>query len=51
VASIEELAVAGERVLISLTDGTGLRLDAGAPRVLRLLIAAVRARERENEAG
>lgn len=51
VSSIDELGVAGERVLISLTDGTGLRLDAGAPRVLRLLIAAVRARKRETEPG
>lgn len=51
VSTIEELAVAGERVLISLTDGSGVRLDAGAPRVLRLLIAAVRARSREHQPG
>jgi len=37
---IEELALAGERLLVTLTDGTGLSIDAARPRLLRVQIAA-----------
>ena len=37
---IDELALAGERLLITLTDGTGLSVDAARPRLLRVQIAA-----------
>lgn len=40
---IDELAVAGEQVLVTLVDGQGICLDAGSPRLLRVQIAAVRA--------
>ncbi len=39
---IDEVSVAGEKVLVSLIDGEGLSLDAGGPRLLRLQIAAAR---------
>lgn len=39
---IEELAIVGERLLVSLADGTGLTIDAGRPRLLRVQIAAAR---------
>jgi hypothetical protein len=39
---IEELAVVGERLLVSLADGTGITIDAGRPRLLRVQIAAAR---------
>ncbi len=42
-ADIEELACVGERLLVSLADGTGLTIDAGRPRLLRVQIAAARA--------
>ena len=37
---IEELALAGERLLITLRDGTGLSIDASRPRLMRVQIAA-----------
>lgn len=43
---VEELALAGERLLVTLTDGTGLDIDAGAPRLLRVQVAAARAAAR-----
>lgn len=43
---IEELACVGERLLVSLADGTGLTIDAGRPRLLRVQIAAARAASR-----
>ena len=45
-ADIEELACVGERLLVSLADGTGLTIDAGRPRLLRVQIAAARATSR-----
>jgi hypothetical protein len=45
-AEIEELACVGERLLVSLADGTGLTIDAGRPRLLRVQIAAARAASR-----
>lgn len=48
-SDIDELSIAGERVLVSLADGNGLRLDAGSPRVLRVLIAAARSHARAPE--
>ena len=45
-ADIEELACVGERLLVSLADGTGLTIDAGRPRLLRVQIAAARAAAR-----
>jgi len=39
---IEELAIVGERLLVSLADGTGLTIDAGRPRLLRVQVAAAR---------
>ncbi len=45
-ADIEELACVGERLLVSLADGTGLTIDAGRPRLLRVQIAAARAASR-----
>jgi hypothetical protein len=45
-ASIEELALVGERLLVSLVDGTGLTIDAGRPRLLRVQVAAARAASR-----
>jgi hypothetical protein len=43
---IEELACVGERLLVSLADGTGLTIDAGRPRLLRVQIAAAQAASR-----
>jgi hypothetical protein len=43
---IDELACVGERLLVSLADGTGLTIDAGRPRLLRVQIAAARAASR-----
>lgn len=37
---IEELALAGERLLVTLRDATGLSIDASRPRLLRVQIAA-----------
>jgi hypothetical protein len=37
---IDELALAGERLLVTLADGTGLSIDAARPRLLRVQIAA-----------
>ena len=37
---IEELALAGERLLVTLRDGTGLSIDASRPRLMRVQIAA-----------
>ena len=45
-ADIEELACVGERLLVSLADGTGLTIDAGRPRLLRVQIAAAQASAR-----
>lgn len=39
-ASIDEVALAGERLLVSLRDGTGVNLQAPGPRLLRVQIAA-----------
>jgi hypothetical protein len=39
---IDELALAGERLLITMRDGTGLSIDASRPRLLRVQIAAAR---------
>lgn len=44
---IEELSVVGERLLVSLHDGTGITIDAGRPRLLRVQIAAARAASRD----
>jgi hypothetical protein len=45
-ADIEELALVGERLLVSLADGSGLTIDAGRPRLLRVQVAAARAAAR-----
>lgn len=45
-SEIDELALAGERLLVTLRDGTGLAIDAGAPRLLRVQLAAARAAAR-----
>ena len=37
---IDELALAGERLLVTLRDGTGLAIDASRPRLMRVQIAA-----------
>jgi len=37
---IDELALAGERLLVTLADGTGLSIDGARPRLLRVQIAA-----------
>ena len=39
-SQVEELALAGERLLITLRDGTGLSIDASRPRLMRVQIAA-----------
>jgi hypothetical protein len=39
---IDELTLAGERLLVTLRDGTGLSIDASRPRLLRVQIAALR---------
>src|SRR4051794_2024419 len=44
---IDELALAGERLLITLDDGTGLSIDAVQPRLLRVQIAAALTAGRE----
>jgi hypothetical protein len=38
--AIDELALAGERLLVTLRDGTGLSIDASRPRLLRVQISA-----------
>ncbi len=45
-SEIDELALAGERLLVTLRDGTGLAIDAGGPRLLRVQVAAARAAAR-----
>jgi hypothetical protein len=45
-SDIEELALAGEQLLVTLADGTGLAIDAGAPRLLRVQVSAARAASR-----
>jgi hypothetical protein len=40
VGDIVELALAGERLLVTLRDATGLSIDASRPRLLRVQIAA-----------
>ena len=37
---IDELSLAGERLLVTLRDGTGLSIDASRPRLMRVQIAA-----------
>jgi hypothetical protein len=37
---IDEVALAGERLLITLRDGTGISIDASRPRLTRVQIAA-----------
>jgi len=37
---IDELALAGERLLVTLRDGTGMAIDASRPRLMRVQIAA-----------
>jgi hypothetical protein len=37
---MDELALAGERLLVTLRDGTGLSIDASRPRLMRVQIAA-----------
>lgn len=39
-AEIDELALAGERLLVTMRDGTGLSIDASRPRLMRVQIAA-----------
>lgn len=39
---IEELAIAGERLLLSLAGGQGVSLDVAEPRLLRVQIGAAR---------
>jgi hypothetical protein len=41
-SEIDELALGGERLLVTLRDGTGLSIDASRPRLLRVQIAAAR---------
>ena len=43
---LQETALAGGRLLISLRDGEGVTLDVGQPRLLRAQIAAVRGLDR-----
>jgi hypothetical protein len=43
---LQETALAGGRLLITLRDGEGVTLDVGQPRLLRAQIAAVRGRDR-----
>lgn len=43
---IDELALAGERLLVTLRDATGLSIDASRPRLLRVQIAAALAAAR-----
>jgi hypothetical protein len=43
---IDELALAGERLLVTLTNGEGLSLDVGHPRLLRVQIGAARTARR-----
>lgn len=45
--AVEELAVIGERLLVSLRDGRGLSLDVARPRELRVLIAGALATVRD----
>ena len=44
--AIEELSVAGERLLVALRDGSGVSVDVPRPRELRVLIAAALASAR-----
>ena len=39
-SQIDELGLAGERLLVTLRDGTGLSIDASRPRLLRVQISA-----------
>ena len=42
IGDIDELTLAGERLLVTLRDGTGLSINASRPRLLRVQIAALR---------
>jgi hypothetical protein len=44
--AIEEVGVAGERLLITLRDATGMSIEASRPRLLRVQIAAALAAAR-----
>jgi hypothetical protein len=44
---VDEVALAGERLLVTLNDGTGLSIDAIQPRLLRVQIAAALTEGRE----
>jgi hypothetical protein len=44
---IEDVILSGERLLLAMRDGGGLRLDVAHPRVLRVEIAAARALARQ----
>jgi hypothetical protein len=44
---VDELALAGERLLVTLNDGTGLSIDVIQPRLLRVQIAAALTAGRE----
>lgn len=44
---IDELALAGERLLVTLRGATGLAIDASRPRLLRVQIAAALAAARD----
>lgn len=44
---IDELALAGERLLVTLRDATGLSIDVSRPRLLRVQIAAALAAARD----
>jgi hypothetical protein len=41
-AQIEELSIAGERLLLTLAGGEGVSLDVSEPRVLRVMIGIAR---------
>jgi hypothetical protein len=43
---IHQLTLAGERLLVTLTNGEGLSIDASQPRLLRVEIAAARSARR-----
>jgi hypothetical protein len=48
---LDDVSVVMDRLLVTLTTGAGFRIDAEQPRLLRVQLAAARARRSEDQTG
>jgi hypothetical protein len=48
---LDDVSVVMDRLLVTLTSGAGFRIDAEQPRLLRVQLAAARARRSDDEPG